>query len=440
MRKCDRSTSGYWIIPSLIATLVIVIVLIPTAVVLSKDGRGPTDRLGSPMPNSELSETPTVLVVKHTPGTPMSLNPHSPSNQPTIYPSVSPPSNSPSASPSTSPSTNNPTQNPTYKPWESMLLAYYYPWYIRDDWSRHGYQDEPLLGKYGTDEPAIAEQHIEWAERAGIDAWVVSYNTDTSLTARHFEAGMLQASNIDKIKFCMLYESLMALPTLNFADGTIALDAVISAVIHMRDTYFDHPSYLKINDRPVVVLYVTRNWQNFEPYMLDLIKDAIGIDVFFIADEPFYGWQRTVDGAWNGVQDGKPVFEAYTTYNMFTDPTVRDGESAKDFMFREALPIFEHWSENTVFFPNVLPMYHDFRGNPTLVGDAAGFREQLDTFACLPRPSWYEGEFPNLIFVTSWNEWWEGSQVEPDDSEKYGFTFLDELRRFKDTGIQCAKK
>ncbi|MBT6919076.1 MAG: hypothetical protein HN985_05075, partial [Planctomycetaceae bacterium] len=41
------------------------------------------------------------------------------------------------------------------------VLAYYYPWYIKGDWSRHDYVGTPELGKYGTDSPAIAQQHID---------------------------------------------------------------------------------------------------------------------------------------------------------------------------------------------------------------------------------------------------------------------------------------
>ena len=67
------------------------------------------------------------------------------------------------------------------------LYAYYYPWYYRDDWSRHGYQDTPLLGLYGTNEVAVAEQHIEWALQTGISSWVVSWWGENHLAMKHFK-------------------------------------------------------------------------------------------------------------------------------------------------------------------------------------------------------------------------------------------------------------
>jgi glycoprotein endo-alpha-1,2-mannosidase len=178
----------------------------------------------------------------------------------------------------------------------------------------------------------------------------------------YFVNEMLRAKNIDKIKFCMLYESMDALPVqANFGDGTLAIDKFTSDMLFFRDTYFGHPSYLHINGRPIVYVYVTRFWKNFEPLMLDKIKTAVGKDILFIADDPFFGHNTDPATAQNGIKDGKPVFEAYTAYNMYENELVREGERAVDYMLREALPIYEKWSRTTVFFPHVLPKYHDFR-------------------------------------------------------------------------------
>jgi len=318
-----------------------------------------------------------------------------------------------------------------------LFLAYYYPWYFRDNWSQHGHADTPLLGLYGSDDQVVAEQHNKWARRAGIDAWVVSWGKPNSPTATFFREGMLQATN--PIKFCMNYESTAALSTRDFSNGTIAIDDFIADMKFLKSEYFSNPSYYRVNERPVVVLYITRTWNGFKSSMLDQVREEVGENIFFIADEPFIADQQWPDKARNGVQNGKPVFESYTTYNMFEDALVQEGESAKDFMFREGLPIFKRWSNETIFFPNVLPKYFDFRGHERLTGDSAGLIAQLKEFSCLRRPSWYDGSLPTMMFITSWNEWWEGSQVEPDLNGTYGFSFIDTLKEFKLAGKQCAK-
>ncbi len=74
-------------------------------------------------------------------------------------------------------------------------------------------------------------------------------------------------------------------------------------------------------------------------------------------------------------------------------------------------------------------VHHDFRGNKQLRGDFAGFKAQLEAIQRLPRLS----EAPDdrrLIFVTSFNEWWEGTTIEP--AEEYGTTYLDVLRKATD--------
>mmetsp|Transcript_4387 Transcript_4387/g.6257 ORF Transcript_4387/g.6257 Transcript_4387/m.6257 type:complete len:642 (+) Transcript_4387:97-2022(+) len=320
-----------------------------------------------------------------------------------------------------------------------LILAHYYSWYIRGDWSRHGYPTEPLLGKYGTDSPVTSEIHNEWAERAGVDAWVLSWAGVDEMVEEHFSWGMLNARNIDKMKFMMMY-AVDSVDTADFNDP-YQLEKLIYNMKAIKDTYFHHPSYLYVNDRPVVGIYLTRKWVNFQSEMLDTVKEALGYDVLFIADEPYFSGQRRTDTARNGVRDGKPVFETYMTYNMYTDQFINDGDTAEEFMMREALPIYEHWSNETVFFPNVIPAYEDFRPqNPHLPGDIPGWRAQLETFSCLPRPSWYkEGTYPDMLFVTSWNEWWEGTQIEPDLANEYGFSWIDELADFKKQGPKCKQ-
>jgi hypothetical protein len=335
--------------------------------------------------------------------------------------------------PTGTPATNYPDPNGSLQ-----LYAYYYPWYHRNDWSRHGYQDTPLLGLYGTNEVGLAERHVEMALQTGISSWIVSWWGENSLAMRHFKAGMMNARNLNQIKFCMLYETKILDDRGNWYDGSKE-KSLLDDLRVIRDEFFDHPSYLKINGRPVVIFYITRSrmkWQEgFEPEVLDRLRQELGYDVYFIADEPFFNWfNDNPDDNENAIVEGKQVFDAYTTYNMFEDKRVRDGETATDYQLREAMPIWRRWAENVPFFPNVMPQYYDFRGHKPLVGNSNDFVEQLREVACLPRTN-FNGA-PHIMFITSFNEWWEGTQIEPDDGSSqnwnnYGFDFINTLADFK---------
>jgi len=165
------------------------------------------------------------------------------------------------------------------------------------------------------------------------------------------------------------------------------------------------------------------------------MRRRLGHDIYFIADEPFFNpYNKSPDGNGNAFKNGVQVFDGYTTYNMFVDSKVRRGETATAYQLREGMPVYQRWAEQVPFFPNVMPQYYDFRGHKPLLGNAADFKIQLREVACLPRTN-FNGA-PHIMFITSFNEWWEGTQIEPEDGSpgnwnNYGFQFMETLAEFK---------
>lgn len=318
-------------------------------------------------------------------------------------------------------------------PNRELALAYYYPWYLKDDWSRHGYQGTPQLGKYGTDDPAVVEQHIKWGEQAGLDGFVVSWWGPDELTDRHFRSGYLNARNVDRMKFAFIYECLGRLDKadgkndsrIDFASPDVHAQW-LKDFEYLRDNYFSHPSYLKIGERPMVILYVSRTFRNFNASHLSSLEEKLGVDLFLIADEPFIGRQKNPQTAENGLRGGKALFDAYTAYNMFENANVREGESAYAYMEREAMPIYRAWSEQTVFCPGIVPRYHDFRGHKPLVGTPEEYVRMIRDARALPCKPVGDG-IDRIYLITSFNEWWEGSTIEP--ATEYGTSFLEATRQ-----------
>ena len=310
------------------------------------------------------------------------------------------------------------------------VLAYYYPWYIKGDWSRHDYVGTPELGEYGTDAPVIAEQHIDWCANHGIDGLFVSWWGRKHLTNEHLNVGFLQASNIQRIKFALFYESLGLLDSKDGkSDGICDFSnpAVIEAMTddfqYLKDNYFDHPRYLKLSGRPIVGMYVTRTFRNFTRDHLDQVREAIGSNVFLIADEAFIGRQASPATAVNG----PGIFDAYTAYNLFEDGNVRGDDTALTFQSREALPIFRTWAAQTPFIPAVFPTYEDFRGHKPLPGNSADFATLLNAASDIATP--LGSSTPPIVLITSFNEWWEGTTIEP--TTEYQKEYLQVIQRFK---------
>lgn len=317
---------------------------------------------------------------------------------------------------------------PAAEPDRDLVLAYYYPWYLKGDWSRHGYFGEPTLGNYGTDDPQVAAQHIRWAKEAGLDGFVVSWGGPQDMTDKHFRAGYLKADNSADLKYAFIYESL---GRLDGADGETneRVDFSQRRVVrrfqedlaYLNKQFCGDDRYLKIDGRPVIVLYVTRTFRNLNAELLAQIQAAAGQKFYFIADEPFLlGEQKSPQTAENGLRDGQPLFDAYTAYNMFESDLVKEGEPASDYMRREALPVFKSWSAETVFCPTLMPKYHDFRGKRTLTGTPDDYKTMIAMMQKLPKKAVGHG-IGSIYLITSWNEWWEGTTIEPDTTDGEAF-------------------
>lgn len=311
------------------------------------------------------------------------------------------------------------------------VLAYYYPWYDAGDWSRHPYVGTPILGRYGSDDPAVAEQHIAWCNDAAITGLCVSWWGADSQTDRHLRAGLLAADNADDIAFCIFYESLMLDPldgerdtAVDFAHPAV-MDRLIADLRYLAATYFERDNYYRIDGRPVVGLYLTRVFRGFTAEHAARLREAVGVDLFLIGDEVYFGPQDAPATA----RHGAGVFDAVSAYNMHTDPRIEDGEPALDYMRRAAWPVFEHWADDpgVWFMPNVMPSYQDFRGHDTLTGDPADFERMLREAAALAAND--PAATRTVIFITSFNEWWEGSTIEP--AEEYSTGYLDAVARWR---------
>jgi hypothetical protein len=310
---------------------------------------------------------------------------------------------------------------------KDQVFAYYYPWYYKGDWTRHTYVGTPELGEYGSDSPIVAEKHIDWASQYGIDGFWVSWWGHRSLTDQMAKRGLMRARNLSQIRFAIYYEAFGMLDPVDGAkDGLVdfskpaVLLKMIADLAHIKNDYFSSASYQRINGKPVVALYVTRSFRNFSRAHIAAAEAAIGEDLYIVGDEAFIDDQASPDTAQN-----PDVFDAYHAYNMFENARVKPGDTALSYMQREAVPVFRSWGEKTTFMPGLMPSYHDFRGHTPLPGSAEAFAAQIEMMKALPYKR-VSSRVDRIFLVTSFNEWWEGTTIEP--AEEYGTRYLQVIR------------
>ncbi|MDB5106572.1 MAG: hypothetical protein JWP91_4261 [Fibrobacteres bacterium] len=298
--------------------------------------------------------------------------------------------------------------------------AYYYPWYFPGKWKDLASQLTPTLGWYQSDSMPVVVKHIDTAAYYGIDVFFMSWWKKTDVTDTYLKSGFMKAPNNNKIKFAMVVEPLGELDTLDGKrDGIVDFDSAavrkawIDIFVYFKDNFWSHPSYYKIDGKPVVLVYVTRTFKNFGSQHLDSLRAHVG-PVYLMADEAFIGTQSDPLTARNGIRNRFSVFDSYVSYNSYEAALLQPNDSALFYQRRVAMPYYQKWAEKTVFHPPIMPYYKDFRpGHPPLPGSDAQFRTVIKEIKALPQWAPAGDSLNRIYMVTSWNEWFEGTSLEP---------------------------
>ncbi len=278
------------------------------------------------------------------------------------------------------------------------VLAFYYPWYGTPSgpsgrwvhWNpAHANYDAthtPASGYYDSLDPETVRRHIRQGKAAGIDGFIASWWGLETFEDRAFKV-LLRVAEEESFLVTVYYE---------IADTPAQVIADVSALVAR---YAASPAFLAIEGRPVVFFYVRvaekftiAEWQGIFSAL-----NAAGRGVFGIGDR--------LDPAYLAAFDG---LHAYNPAGLTLDETARQ-YTAASLAARLA---------GRLFAATVIPGYQE--GYPGASGPVvprdggATYRAYWD----LARAS-----VPQWVLITSWNEWHEGSEIEP--SEEYGASYLE---------------
>ena len=305
--------------------------------------------------------------------------------------------------------------DPSYK-----VAAFYYPWYGNPatdgewiHWTDAGYPKDiasdyyPALGAYSSNDPAVVAQHMAWLRQAGIGVIIVSWWGQGSSEEKPVPL-ILQMAQRYGIKVTFHIEPY---------SGRTAY-GLLSDIKYLYDRYGSDPAFFLSTatsryspgnqPKPMFFVWDIGERDKGNPVQADywqkIVDDihALPQGGLIIAD--------TVQGSWitGGHFDG--------LYNYATLLLDQEG----GFAWAASLP------PDSLYIPSVIPGFSATRINYS--PDTYVPRQDGTTYADQWTAALGTGVQPAMVTVTSFNEWHEGTMIEPPaigaDNGR-GYTYAD---------------
>jgi glycoprotein endo-alpha-1,2-mannosidase len=319
---------------------------------------------------------------------------------------------------------------------EPLVLAFYYPWYHTlefsgawDHWNGEGHDPEvidsqgrrdimsahyPAGDAYDSLDPEVIRRHLAESDMAGIDAWIVSwwgqgYHPDPVKTILD-----TISQTGSRLKITLYYEVVPE--CLGYACDNLKpeerIQGVISDLDFIWEHYSSHPAFLRLDDRPVMFIYTRTMLQAYWQWPQIIEKAQEQQNWFFSGDcittlMPFFAGK-----AFDQVHFYNPVVEA----DIFTARFLRYASFVR----------FAHALDKTAAL-TVIPGY-DERRIPSRPLQMYMDRRSGSLYKILwsktikARPDW--------VLITTFNEWHEGTEIEP--SIEYGEEYLCLTKQFSE--------
>ena len=334
-------------------------------------------------------------------------------------------------------------KGPGWSEWEVVKAA-------RPRFPGHVQPNVPLWGYTDESDPRAMAQKIAAAADHGIDAFIFDwyYYNDGPFLERPIDTGFLKAANNHRLKFALMWANHDWTDIHPYRRGTPAKllypGAITPATFdricdHVIERYFRHPSYWKIDGRPYFSVYE----------LYKLVESCGGVDQTKTALDRFRAkaraaglpglhlnavtWGVQILPGETSVQDPAALiqrlgFDSVTSYVWIHHVQLPKLQTDYDWVRDQ---YFTYWDEaekkfGVPYFPNVTmgwdsspraaqqDEFGDF-GYPFMntIGNntPANFRQALELTKrrLLAQPTG-----PQILNINCWNEWTEGSYLEPD--------------------------
>ncbi|MBI3979896.1 MAG: glycoside hydrolase family 99-like domain-containing protein [Chloroflexi bacterium] len=289
-----------------------------------------------------------------------------------------------------------------------LVLAFYYPWFDDGTWNSGKLADRPAQ-PYNSDDPGTIARQVDQARNAGIDAFIVAWWGPGNRTDANF-GKVLDAAQARGFRATVYFEPDS--PTIH-SQGD-----VVNQLRYVLRNRADHPAFLRSGGKPVIFV-----WRP------TAIPTAAG-------QSPIDAWQAvlgqvdpTRSAIWIGEGDNFEYLLAFDGIHPYSIAWSSNPAGQLASYGQRTRSKASQLGAARMWVATAMPGYDDTRsGRPDGFarprGDGAYYTASFRG-AIASQPDW--------IVITSFNEWVEGSQIEP--SAAYGDRYLnltrDLVREFK---------
>jgi hypothetical protein len=296
------------------------------------------------------------------------------------------------------------------------VLANYFPWYDEGTWATGctSAGDTPRDGVYNSDDDGVIQRHIAQAQAAGLDGFTVHFYAPGNRTDRNFRKVLDYSGSSFRSTITFLTHILPGQ----------TLGSVQDSLAYVRDNYSGRASYLRYNSKPVILFAD-----------MGRIPDEAGIPANndALAIEHWRAARNVVDASHNMIWIAEGLNRAYL--DVFDGLYIyKIDHACCPNAFRSA-PTWAGWVRSAeqssgqpkYWVGTVMPGWNDLNSanpgcedlrvssEPFARDRASGAYYAATWNAVLPTR-------PDMILLHSFNEWIEGSYVEP--SAQYGDQYL----------------
>lgn len=283
------------------------------------------------------------------------------------------------------------------------MAAFYYPWYFTPEfdgvWEHwEGFPPDdissdyyPLLGPYSMSDPAVLAQHFAWLRQAGvgliISSWWGKYNrTDEALPL------MLDIADHYGIKIAFHIEPYSGRSAAN----------LMRDIRYIYDQYGSHPAFYWTTD-------TSRYSPEGQPKGLFFLWASVVSDADHVVPQDY--WQEALDtlhaedpGAIVITDQNDPAWVTGSHFDGSYKYGVLDSDPS-GYNFARSLPL------DTWYIAGINPGFSAKRiGGETWTNTP---RREGVTYQARWESMFEVGIEPALVAVTTFNEWHEGTQIEP---------------------------